>query len=91
MSEIETIKINEVEYAERCLELINTIKYMVGIAERGEQRKIEPHESPDLFVLGYVKTIEEKNIKFADALERIRNQSNDPMIIRYAQEGLTGA
>ena len=41
------------------LRLIDTIKYLVGIAERGEGRKARDDELPEQFVLGYVKRLEE--------------------------------
>ena len=40
------------------LRLIDTIKYLVGIAERGEGRKARDDELPEQFVLGYVKRLE---------------------------------
>lgn len=43
------------------LRLIKTIKYLVGIAERGEGRKIADDETPEQFVLGYVKRLEQAN------------------------------
>lgn len=43
------------------LRLIKTIKYLVGIAERGEGRKIADDETPEQFVLGYVKRLEQTN------------------------------
>lgn len=43
------------------LRLIKTIKYFVGIAERGEGRKIADKETPEQFVLGYIKRLEQAN------------------------------
>ena len=40
------------------LRLIDTIKYLVGIAERGKGRKARDDELPEQFVLGYVKRLE---------------------------------
>jgi hypothetical protein len=42
------------------LRLIETIKYLVGIAERGEGRKQLDGETVETFVLGYVKRIEQQ-------------------------------
>lgn len=43
---------------ETVLRLIETINYLVGIAERGEGRTIRDDETPEMFVLGYVKKVE---------------------------------
>ena len=40
------------------LRLLETIKYLVGIAEHGEGRKLFDKETIEQFVLGYVKRIE---------------------------------
>ena len=42
------------------LRLLETIKYLVGIAERGEGRKQLDGETVEQFVLGYVKRIEQQ-------------------------------
>lgn len=44
--------------AQDMLRLIETVKYMIGIAERGEGRKIRDNETAEQFVLGYVKRLE---------------------------------
>ncbi len=46
------------EYAEWVQRLLATIKYVVGIAERGEGRQQRDDETTEQFVLGYVKRIE---------------------------------
>lgn len=40
------------------LRLIDTVKYLIGIAERGEGRSIRDDETAEQFVLGYVKRLE---------------------------------
>lgn len=40
------------------LRLIETVKYLIGIAERGEGRTIRDDETAEQFVLGYVKRLE---------------------------------
>ena len=42
------------------MRLIETIKYLVGIAERGEGREQLDDETVEQFVLGYVKRIEKQ-------------------------------
>lgn len=54
------------------LRLIKTIKYLVGIAERGEGRKIADDETPEQFVLGYVKRLEQTN---QDASAELREKN----------------
>lgn len=54
------------------LRLIKTIKYLVGIAERGEGRKIADDETPEQFVLGYVKRLEQTN---QDARAKLREKN----------------
>ena len=54
------------------LRLIKTIKYLVGIAERGEGRKIADDETPEQFVLGYVKRLEQTN---PDARAKLREKN----------------
>ena len=54
------------------LRLIKTIKYLVGIAERGEGRKIADDETPEQFVLGYVKRLEQTN---PDASAKLREKN----------------
>lgn len=54
------------------LRLIKTIKYLVGIAERGEGRKIADDETPEQFVLGYVKRLEQTN---QDASAKLRERN----------------
>ena len=59
------------------LRLIKTIKYLVGIAERGEGRKIADDETPEQFVLGYVKRLEQTNPDARAALrERLGEGAN---------------
>lgn len=63
------------------LRLIKTIKYLVGIAERGEGRKIADDETPEQFVLGYVKRLEQTNQdaraeRLEKALKDIRSLSS---------------
>lgn len=43
---------------ETTLRLLATIKYLIGIAERGEGREIRGDETAEQFVLGYVKKLE---------------------------------
>jgi len=46
------------ESAKGILKLTETIKYLIGIAERGEKRSIKDGETVESFVLGYVKKLE---------------------------------
>jgi len=46
------------EYGTDVSRLIATVKYLVGIAERGENRKARDDETAEGFVLGYVKKLE---------------------------------
>ena len=55
------------------LRLISTIKYITGIAERGESRPIHQDELPEKFVLGYVKRLEADNTRLRGGLAAARN------------------
>lgn len=39
--------------------VLTTLRYLIGIAERGEGRPMAEDETAELFVLGYVKRLEE--------------------------------
>lgn len=45
---------------EEVLKLLSAVKYIIGIAERGEGRAMREDESAESFVLGYVKRLEAK-------------------------------
>jgi hypothetical protein len=51
------------------LRLLETIKYLVGIAERGEGRKLFDEETAEQFVLDYVKRIEQQLAECQQKLE----------------------
>lgn len=51
------------------LRLIETIKYLRGIAERGTGRPCGNTETVETFVLGYVKTLEEQVKLLREALK----------------------
>lgn len=55
--------------AEDMLRLIETVKYLQGIAERGEGRVISADETVEAFVLGYVKNLEAENQRLREALK----------------------
>jgi len=46
------------EYAKDILRLVETVKYLRGIAERGTGNECPPDETVEQFVLGYVKQLE---------------------------------
>lgn len=48
----------DTELAEGVLKLTKTVRYLVGIAERGEGRPMRADETAEQFVLGYVKKLE---------------------------------
>lgn len=54
------------------LRLIQTIRYLIGIAERGEGRKVRDDETAEEIVLGYVKRIERE---LAEAQAEIQEQA----------------
>jgi hypothetical protein len=43
------------EFAKANMALIRTVLYIQGIAEKGEGRKILHDETPEIFILNYVK------------------------------------
>ena len=58
--EIESLRQQLAESDKSTLRLLETIKYLAGIAERGEGRKQLDGETVERFVLGYVKRIEQQ-------------------------------
>ena len=67
------------------LRLIETVKYLVGIAERGEGRKLADNETPEQFVLGYVKRLER-----AEAVVEQKHETM-PMIAAILPNGATAS
>ena len=63
------------------LRLIDTIKYLVGIAERGEGRKARDDELPEQFVLGYVKRLEEALAEPSEPVAEVAGDYNTKHII----------
>ena len=63
------------------LRLIDTIKYLVGIAERGEGRKARDDELPEQFVLGYVKRLEAALAEPSEAVAEVAGDYNTKHII----------
>ena len=45
--------------AEECARVLKTLRYIQGIAERGEGRAMRDDETLEQFVLGYVKKLEQ--------------------------------
>ena len=64
-AEIERLRQTDVAWASDTIKLLVTIKYLVGIAERGEGREISSKETAEGFVLAYVKKLESE-------IERLR-------------------
>ena len=64
------------DYAKDVLRLIETIKYLSGIAERGTGNECPPDTTVEQFVLGYVKQLESLRQKI-DALEPVAWMAND--------------
>jgi hypothetical protein len=58
--ECESLRQQLAESDKSTLRLLETIKYLAGIAERGEGRKQLDGETVERFVLGYVKRIEQQ-------------------------------
>lgn len=56
---------------ETTLRLLGTIKYLIGIAERGEGREIRGDETAEKFVLGYVKKIEAENAVLREEIREL--------------------
>jgi len=54
------------------LRLIETIRYMTGIAERGEGRKCRDDEKPEQFLLNYVKRLEAQPAQALEDLSGVR-------------------
>jgi hypothetical protein len=57
-TEIERLQTREAEWAMDSLRLVESLRYMIGIAERGFGRKIKDHETDRQFVLSYVQGLE---------------------------------
>lgn len=57
-------KAEALEMARGIERLTATVRYLVGIAERGEGRKIAGNETVEQFVLGYVKKLESRLSNF---------------------------
>lgn len=53
--------------------LLKTLRYLIGIAERGEGRKIRDDETIEQFVLGYVKRLEAGEAALRAEVEALRN------------------
>ena len=76
------------EDAANTLRLIATIRYLGGIAEKGEGRKQRDDETTEQFVLGYVKRIESELEDERKAREEEREKDGDYMresINRYKE------
>ena len=66
------------------LRLIETIKYLRGIAERGLGREIRDDETIEQFVLGYVKQLEDSTVRTKDLTD-----DEERKIITETVEGVT--
>ena len=62
-------------YAKDILRLLETIKYMRGIAERGTGKEMPEDIPVESFVLGYVKSIEAENAKLKAELAEAKNDA----------------
>jgi len=60
------------EWAKDVLRLTETIKYLCGIAVKGEGREINEDETVEQFVLSYVKKCEQQIVALKDENERLR-------------------
>lgn len=67
------------DHARDMLRLLATIKYLRGIAVRGEGREARDDETVEAFVLGYVKRIEAERDKYHDAL--IARHGGEPIAL----------
>ena len=73
-AEIERLRAELAESATDLSRVLETVKYLSGIAERGEGRKIGESETVEQFVLGYVKKLEAKIERLRAELEAVRKQ-----------------
>ena len=62
-------------YAKDILRLLETIKYMRGIAERGTGKEMPEDIPVESFVLGYVKSIEAENAKLKAELAEAKKDA----------------
>ena len=71
-AELAKVKAEVVSASEDSLRLIDTIKYLRGIAERGEARTQRDDETVEAFVLDYVKRLEAERDAAVQDAERYR-------------------
>ena len=62
-AEIERLRAELAESATDLSRVLETVKYLSGIAERGEGRKIGESETVEQFVLGYVQKLETEAVR----------------------------
>ena len=72
------------EWAKDVLRLTETIKYLCGIAVKGEKREINEDETVEQFVLGYVKKCEQHLATLTTERDR-QNDFIDKVEIAYPE------
>ena len=70
--------------ADECARILATVRYMQGIAERGEGRPMRDDETVEDFVLGYVQRLErvrQEGRAVVDAFEQLGRTKHAPELL----------